>query len=659
MKTKKKKIENLKNVIDFNLVRKEPNSLELRAYLFQILNDCYGLSVRLKEYFKEEFSLLDDNVSEWDLNTISENDIRRILNEDRLIPLLPDEIFYFKNKYNPDAIADKNYKAFPQIFTRVCNVSFDCGGLIVLEHYKVQIYSLYDANGNCVIGSCNDLDLGTDGRILFRSSDSCMWEMMQYNGESFNDIEFFDPFDSPSDFPNISGRDVIPEMLPVGSFQYRKYDQSKVMSNEEIKAELENQSDSYHYLQKYYSDNEELAITAVNSNRYAFTFLSERLQNDKDFVIKLISSKKVNQWLYCFLNDQMKADIGIVKLCIKSDSRIIKKIAPVSDRGLMEEALIDHVFNLEYASDDLKADKNLVLSLVKREWCVLREVSKSLLSDSAFISEAISRYNDNNDDDTFLEEGPDSLPFDNIYKEKIDINKVVNYLVSFYPRVLKHIAPASDMKIICKCLAYTYEEDMPFIIDCISEDLKKTKEFWETAIQKSLFMLKNAPLIYRQDKEVVLSAIRYHGELVEFADERLKDDPEIYLASIRQIRNRRGTCDPGQIIHLIPEKFKSDMEFLLKALDDYPRIFEHVPMDLISDREFMLEVIKRTYGWIIQYAAPELKSDRQFIVAAAKLNKDILRWLPKNFKDDKELIELLRKERIESDITFSEDDPFF
>jgi hypothetical protein len=656
MKTKMKKHEErslkLKKMIDFNLARKEPNSLEIRAYLYQILTDGFGLSKNLREDFKKELPFLDDNVSNWDLNTISETDLKRIYGEE----YLPKEIFYFKKEYNHDSILQIDYKAFPQIFTRVCDVSFDKGGLLVVELYSSQIYLLFDTNGKCLYDHCNDLRLGANGKAMLRTTESCFWELMQYNGEYLERIDFFGPFDEPRDFPDITGRDIIPEMLPVGTFNKNNYDLSKTMTNEEVKMELKNQSESYHFLQKYYSDNEKLALLAVNSNLYAFTFLSERLQDDKVFVTKLITAKKENQRLYDFLNDELKADIEIVKFCITANPGIIRNIAPVSDRELMEEALKDHVFNLEYASDDLKADKKLVLGLVKKDWRVLRDASKVLLSDSVFIAEAILCFNDNQEEDNSLVEDLLFLPFE---KEIIDINKVVNYLVTHYPRVLKHIAPAFDMEIICTCLQYTHEEDIPYIMDCISDDLKKTKAFWVTAVQKSLYMLKNAPLIYRQDKEVVLAAVLYDGELVEFAGESLRNDPEIYLAAISQINNRRGACDPGRILHLIPEKFRSDKGFLIKAVENYPRIFEHVTPDVRSDREFMLEIIKKTYGWIIEYVSPELQSDRQFIVEAAILNKDILRWLSKNFNNDKELFEMLSKEGIEPIKAFSENDLFF
>jgi hypothetical protein len=661
MKTKKKEIEKLNKMIDFNLARKEPNTLEIRAYLYQILTDSFGLSKDLREDFKKEFPFLDDNVSNWDLNTISETDIKRIYGEE----YLPKEIFYFKKEYNHESILQIGYKAFPQIFTRVCDVSFDKGGLIVVELYSSQIYLLFDTNGKCLYDHCNDLRLGANGKAMLRTTESCFWELMQYNGEYLERIDFFGPFDEPRDFPDITGRDIIPEMLPVGTLNKNNYDLSKTMTNEEVKMELKNHSESYHFLQKYYSDNEKLALLAVNSNLYAFTFLSERLQVDKVFVTKLITAKKENQRLYDFLNDELKADIEIVRLCITDNPGIIRNIAPVSDRELMEEALKDHVFNLEYASDDLKADKKLVLGLVRKDWRVLREVSKDLLSDSAFIAEVISCFNTNQEEenlleeDSLLEEDQDSFPFWILKKELIDLNEVIGFLVSWYPRALKHISPASDIKIICKCFNYTSEADIPYIMDCISDDLKKTKAFWVTAVQNSLYMLKNAPLIYRQDKEIVLAAVWYDGELVEFAGESLRNDPEIYLAAISQINNRRGACDPGRILHLIPEKFRSDKGFLIKAVENYPRIFEHVTPDVRSDREFMLQIIKKTYGWILEYVAPKLQSDRQFILEAAILNRDILRWLPENFQDDKELLEMLKKEGIEPIKVLSKDDLFF
>ena len=97
----------------------------------------------------------------------------------------------------------------------------------------------------------------------------------------------------------------------------------------------------------------------------------------------------------------------------------------------------------------------------------------------------------------------------------------------------------------------------------------------------------------------------------------------------------------------------------MHAIKDYPRIFEQVPLEIRSDIEFMLLVISKTYGWILEYVDPELQSDKQFILEAAKSNRDILRWLPQNMKDDKELLEMITKEGIEPFKPSSQDDLWF
>ena len=651
MKTKMKKHEEnplkSKEMIEFNLIRKEPNSLEMRAFLYQRLSDRQVISEDLKGHFKKEFPFLHKNVSDWDLNAISETDIRRIYGEE----YLPKEIFYFKNDFNPDVVTNNNYKVFPRIFTRVCNVSFDKGGLIVMELYCLPIFALYDANGKCLYYDCYYLNLGPEGKVMLRNTQAeyDYDEILQYNGIFLEHIMHTYPEEDECEyFPHIKGRDIIPEMVPVGTFVEDNYDTTKVLTDEEIIQELKNNYQSYRFLQNYYKDNEELAIIAVTSNILAFTFLSERLQSDKDFVIKLITVKKKNQILYWYLNDELKADIEIVKVCISSDSsHIIRNIAPVSDRKLMKKALKFDISNLRFASEDLKNDKELILELARKDWRILLwHASKDLLSDINFISEVIACFNNNRKEHKSVGNNIWSLAFED---GNIDLNEVVKYLLWQYPCLLKHIAPTSNMKLICKSLNHAHEEDIPVIIDSISENLKKTKEFWITAVSNSLYMLKNAPMIYRQDKEVVLSAVRYDGKLIEFAAESLRCDPEIFLEAIHQIAHLGGARKTEIILHLIPYQLLADKTFIIKVIQDYPWILEYVPMAVKSDREFMLQVIKETKGWTITIVAPEFHWDRQFIVEAAKLNFEILEWLPLGYNNDKELFEMLKKEGIKTE----------
>jgi CO dehydrogenase/acetyl-CoA synthase delta subunit len=111
-------------------------------------------------------------------------------------------------------------------------------------------------------------------------------------------------------------------------------------------------------------------------------------------------------------------------------------------------------------------------------------------------------------------------------------------------------------------------------------------------------------------------------------------------------------------LHLIPYQLLADKTFIINAIQDYPRILEWVPMSIKSDREFMLQVIEKTNGWTLRIVAQELEYDLQFIVEAAKLNFEILEWLPFHYKYDKELFEMLKKEGIKTEKALIEVDKF-
>jgi hypothetical protein len=204
MKTNEKEIEDMKEMIDFHFVRKEPNLLELKAYLHQILRDDEEFSINMRECINDDFPLLGSYMYRWDLNIIPEPYIRWILKE---VDLLPEEILYFRKDYYPDAISDNNYKNFPEIFTRVGYVSFYKSAVLVLEVYSSHRYMLFDENGKNLSECRYTLQFGTDGKLRLGMSGSVLWEVMLYNGEYFKDSGFISgSFNSPSYFPALQSR---------------------------------------------------------------------------------------------------------------------------------------------------------------------------------------------------------------------------------------------------------------------------------------------------------------------------------------------------------------------------------------------------------------------------------------------------------------------
>jgi hypothetical protein len=372
-------------MIDFRIVRKVPTELVLRAYTYKLIESGFGLSNIIVENMMDVFPSLSDEPCKWDLNKLPIDKIQSVLkNQD----ILPNEIYFFKQDYDKIDFSSNDYKLFPDIFTGVKNVSFDNGGLIVMEYFKSQIYSLFNDKGIGISDYCHDLELGTNGLVSLRHSDdnSGFWEILQYDG---NKLESFDTYLSPDEFPFIRNRDIIPEMFPLGSFPIPENYSPKNISKEDVINELAKNEYYFRYLTNYYYDNEELALVAVDSNILAFTLLSERLQNKKEFVVKLIARNEKNQLLYPYLENSFKKDIEIIKLCVSGNPRIIESFKPVNDKELLLIAVRKDCSVLKYADTKLLQDKDFMLNVVRLNGIAIEFASDKLRNDKSLALEAV------------------------------------------------------------------------------------------------------------------------------------------------------------------------------------------------------------------------------------------------------------------------------
>ena len=579
-------------MIKFNLSSQKPDSDSLRAYLYQALTSGFGFSESLFELLQDQCGFAVDHHN--DLNKLDNEIISNVIRESNL---MPERFFWFsEGEFSLNA----EYKNFPELFTRIVQVSFDKGGLIVMESFSSQIYQLFNAKGRYLSEYCHDLDLGMNGLVLLRSSDSYFWESYQYNGKKLKDKGSYGPFDSPADFPNIGDRDLIPEMFPDGEFPIKaNYPPDNLTKNDVLKELAENEY-NYRYLSDFYKDDKELAMHAVNSNGYAFTLLSKRLRSDKQFVVNLINSNENNSFLYKYFCSDLKSDNEIRKLCLKTNPSVLDADIPIDDKEILQIAVEDVAYYFARASDELKNDKEFILKLVETNWRVLWEVPRDILTDNDFILEAVRRFNEvNAKNNKFLPIEQESksvmldLPFgDGGFKRRLTLNILVESLLSRNSLVLKHLAPVSDLGYIFKGLPYTDKEDMAEFLSYIDPELKETHEFWVEAVRKSLYAIRHIPEKYRSDRAIALAAVQYHGELIEFLDDEFKKDPDMYLEAISQIVNRRGPCWPGNIMKLLPDELKSNKDFFFNAISMQNSLIRYASDELMRDKEFIMQALK-------------------------------------------------------------------
>jgi hypothetical protein len=195
-----------------NLIVKVPDKLELRAYTWQLINQNFGLSENVRNYLADLNSGFQKYDKKMDLDLVSDDEIKIVLEKSSYQNLIPEYIYFFKNGDSPsdEKVIATDYKKIPELFTNVREIYRvnNIVEFIVMEYFNNQIQSLFDQSGNNLLGYCHDIEIGTNDMILARSSDSVWWGYYKYTSNGLDLIDIHGNWDIPEDFDHINGRKV-------------------------------------------------------------------------------------------------------------------------------------------------------------------------------------------------------------------------------------------------------------------------------------------------------------------------------------------------------------------------------------------------------------------------------------------------------------------
>ena len=87
------------------------------------------------------------------------------------------------------------------------------------------------------------------------------------------------------------------------------------------------------------------------------------------------------------------------------------------------------------------------------------------------------------------------------------------------------------------------------------------------------------------DRDTVLRAVKIHGLALENASERLKNDPEIVLAAIKQSH--------GRAVQLASAELLSNKSFIMAAVREEGSTLRYVTEELQNDRDCVLAAVSQ------------------------------------------------------------------
>ena len=278
-------------MIQFPLVKRVPTLNDLKRYLYQAIHSDLGLADQLSKVMDQEHGGHDAVT----IGGLSDVEIRRVLQEPGLVgDLLPEIVHEFVT--DSEGVEEPSFLGIAAgngtpLYTGIMGISFDEGGLVVMQSFCSQVYSLHDTSGNSLVGYCHDLELGVDGQVLMRPSDpNGMWAWMVLEVGMLRQRDLSGTVLTIDDFPSIHGRDMVPPMLDAPAEIHSYYPSVMIEQREDVITALLQDANAFRVLRDHYCADEDLAIHAVRSNNLAFSLLSEELRNDEPFLRRLAGS---------------------------------------------------------------------------------------------------------------------------------------------------------------------------------------------------------------------------------------------------------------------------------------------------------------------------------------------------------------------------------
>jgi len=315
-----------------------------------------------------------------------------------------------------------------------------------------------------------------------------------------------------------------------------------------------------------------------------------------------------------------------------------------NDKEFMLALLAYNGTYLQHASEELKADKEVIMAALKSGYSLPYEhVSDALKTDRDFLLEMVSL------DAYCLEFFSEELKQD----EQIVLAAAKNSgnaALEFGAEKFK-----KNKNILTEVVKNSHNA-----LSFLAENEKNDKKLVITAVDHNGYALQYASEQLRNDKDVVIAAVRNYGNALEYASEQLQNDKDLVITAVRT---------NGDALQYASEELQNDKDVAMAALINSTEAFEYVSERLQSDKEFILHAIGQKDvdavdddldSYISDNIPEKLKADKDFVLEMVKVNGMVLGCVSDELKVDKDVVMLAVKNNGKAYAHFEwEDETFY
>lgn len=366
-------------------------------------------------------------------------------------------------------------------------------------------------------------------------------------------------------------------------------------------------------------EDEELVRWAINKDANAFKYASPLLRKD-EYLIDLALSSCHDNFVFVskeIINDDDKLNEIFTKYPQTFKYATIPQIISWLKKGnhytcyKQNQEWFSPPF--KYATNEIKKSKKVFMEAARQNVGLFKYADDSLKKDEDYIFELISEnmieyhFRDYN---CCLDAGERRNP-------KLDRGcaSCVNGLLINIPRSFR-----GDAEFMLKAFRIN-----PTSIFSSIEPLRSNKEF--------------VSLIAKQNGSYALS----------FSNKKFRKDEDVVLLAVNSLKNDTYMQSKRHIFELSDYiSIRSNKEFMLNAIKDFPESISYVDESLINDKDFLLRAIKNNNKVLDVYhpskkyrkIADLILHDEEFMYQVVSHNVAALRYFKSGQKDNKKIVRL-------------------
>ena len=392
------------------------------------------------------------------------------------------------------------------------------------------------------------------------------------------------------------------------------------------------EDDILSYLQEPAKSDIDFIENCINSeSKYStwgyLRYASEHIKNDSSLFIKWIKeseslhclnfaefSIQTNQEIQNLIKDYLETNWDLVKYCHPSMR---------DDITIMKKAIAHNGLNLEFASDELKKNKEFLLSAVEENQDAIKFIPSNFLKSEIFVKDLIEK-----------------------------VNSVTNTIFELIPEKLKKnksilIKIAQKIQLGDELEGYFNENDFQFFCEVV----KKNGDFIYFASEK-----------LRDDEELVKVAIKFGDGSLSNISERLRNDPEMVIWAIENNRPallrsageiakddfdviKTAVCRQGSALDWASERLRDDNEIVKLAVDEDPYALKYASERIRNDKTFVLKICEKEIHAYI-YAGDSLWSDKDFALFVAPKVPNCLDHFSSKIQKDPDVLSVYYNENL-------------